>query len=131
MSACVASFLLHRYFFRPWVLDNIETGFLVIVANSYPNFLEGVIGTIILGGLGLWYKNRNGNWSSEHETPAFFNWVTIVAAAYVITQELNWYAITRENISDPYDIVASILGLVLINRILNSVGLLAYSNDVK
>ena len=125
----ISSFLLHRHFFRPWVLENYETGLLVIVVNSFPNFLEGIIGSISLSGLGLWFKNRKGTWSRESETPAFFNWIAIIAAVYVITQELNWYTITRENIADPYDVVASILGVVLINRILISVGLLAYTNN--
>ena len=99
---------------------------LVIIANSYPNFLEGIMGSIYLGGLGLWFKNRTGKWSPEHETATFFNWVTIVAALYVVTQELNWYTVTRENVYDPYDVIASILGLIVVNRVLNSVGLFAY-----
>ena len=126
IGACVATFLFHRYLFRPWVLESYEAGVLVIIANSYPNFLEGIIGSITLGGLGLWFKNRTGKWSPEHETATFFNWVTIVAALYVVTQELNWYTVTRENVYDPYDVIASILGLIVVNRVLNSVGLFAY-----
>ncbi len=84
------------------------------------------MGSITLGGLGLWFKNRRGKWSPEHETATFFNWVTIVAALYVVTQELNWYTVTRENVYDPYDVIASILGLIVVNRVLNSVGLFAY-----
>ena len=126
---CVVSFLLHRHFVRTWVLQSYDSGIFVIVVNSFPNFLEAIIGSISLSGLGLLFKNRGAEWSPEKETTAFFNWVTIVATIYVITQELNWYSITRENIFDPYDIVASILGLLIINRILNSVGLLTYTVD--
>ena len=125
IGLCISSFLLHRYFFRPWVLESYETGFLVIVVNSFPNFLEGIIGSISLSGLVLWFKTS----PPESETPAFFNWIAIIVVVYVITQELNWYTITRENIADPYDVVASILGVILINRILISVGLIAYKNN--
>jgi hypothetical protein len=129
IGVSVASFLLHRHFLRPLVLESFSSGYLVIMVNSFPNFLEGIIGTITLSGLGLWFRNRGKNPSPENETAMFFNWMTIVAVAHVISQELNWYSITRENTYDPYDVVASILGLLVINRILNSVGLLTYTVD--
>ena len=129
IGLCVASFLCHRHVLRPWVLERFEIGLFVIVVNSFPNFLEGIIGSISLGSLGLWYRNRNGNWKPDKETPTFFNRVTLIAGAYVISQELNWYTITRENTFDPYDVVASILGLFLINRIMVYLGLFAYRVD--
>lgn len=129
IGICVATFLCHRHALRPWVLDNFQTGLFVIVVNSFPNFLEGVMGSISLASLGMWFRNRNGNWDPGKETPAFFNSVTIIAAAYVIPQELNWFTLTRENTFDRYDVIASILGLVLINRIMVSCGLFAYRAD--
>ena len=126
IGGCVVTFLFHRHLFRPWILESYEEGVLDIIANSYPNFLEGIIGSITLGSLGLWFKNGAGTWSPEHETATFFNWVTIVAALYVVTQELNWFTVTRVNVYDPYDVIASVIGLIAVNRVLNSVGLFAY-----
>ena len=129
IGLCIVTFLCHRHALRPWVLDRFQTGLFVIVVNSFPNFLEGIIGSISLASLGLWCRNRNGYWQPDKETPTFFNWVTFIAAAYVIPQELNWFTITRENTFDPYDVIASILGLLLINRIMISIGLFAYRTD--
>lgn len=130
IGICIVTFLCHRHAIRPWVLDRFQSGLVVVVANSFPNFLEGIMGSISLASFGLWFKNRNGNWDPDNETPIYFNCVTVIAAAYVIPQELNWFAITRENTFDPNDVFASITSLLFINRILVSTGLFAYSAEV-
>jgi len=121
---CAVLFLVHRYLVRSWIVEQSEAGFVLIVVNSLPNFIEGIVGTMLLAGIGLSVRILSRPNKVNLESKLFFNVVTLIAAAYVITQELNWYNISRANVYDPYDIVASILGLILINRLLVFGGIL-------
>ncbi len=78
-----------------------------------------------------WFRNRGSDTSPDPnlETAALYNWVTLVAAVYVISQELLPNNINLENTVDSFDVVASWLGLVLINHFLRRVGMLSYSHD--
>ena len=121
---CTVLFLVHRYLVRSWVIEQSEAGFVLIIVNSLPNFIEGIVGTMLLAGIGLSIRILSRPNQVNLESKLFFNVVSLVAATYVITQELNWYNISRANVYDPYDIVASILGLILINRLLIFGGML-------
>ena len=120
----IVLFLLHRHFVRGWVLQRCHVRLAIIIVNSFPNFIEAIFGTINVAAIAACIAIRRNGPAQYHESAASFNWISTITAAFVVTQELNWFSVTRLNVYDPYDVVASILGLVLINRILVRTGFL-------
>ena len=49
---------------------------------------------------------------------------TFLAGVYVLSQEVKWHNLGGNNVYDPYDVVASLIGLVVINRIFSHFGFL-------
>jgi hypothetical protein len=123
-GVCAIVFLSHRYLIRPWVVAEGEVGALLVVVNSIPNLLEGIVGTMLLAGIGLSIRVMSRPNDLVIDSKRFYHVVSLIAGAYVITQETNWFNVTRPNVYDPYDLVASLLGLVIINRLLISGGML-------
>lgn len=99
-------------------------GLLLIIVNSTPNFIEGVVGPMFLAGLVLSYRVMSRPQDSTIESKQFYMNITMIAAIYVVLQETNWMNVTRPNVYDPYDLIASFLGLTLINRLLVAGGML-------
>ena len=107
---------------RPWVWKNDFHPFWEIIVNSFPNFLEALVGMLLLTGISFQLRRRYpqqlGNWKDAH----LILLSTIIAAIYVISQEFKLHNIGGNNVYDPNDVGASIFGLVLMNVLLNRLG---------
>ena len=92
---------------RKSVLENNPPGIIRKFLLSFPNFCEGIIGVLTLTMLGLYVnkrlKIRNG---------IIYLTATILAAVFVITQELKIHNLGGHNIYDPNDLIFSIVGLM-------------------
>ena len=104
-------FLLNKLYFRPWVVANESNGLLLIVTYSIPNLVEAIIGTLILTGILLqtrqYFKERIGSIRDIYIHVLALS----LASFYVISQELEFHHIGGNNVYDPYDLIASIIGL--------------------
>jgi len=114
----LAAFVLNKHFLRSWVLRRVESGPFVILVNSLPNLVEAIVGTITLAGMLMSIRSKSeslARWLTERRL--YFG-ATILAAAFVVPQDLNWINLDGNSVYDHYDMAASIIGLVTINQIL-------------
>ena len=115
----------NKFWLRPWVREHVDSSLLLIVVNSLPNFVEAVIGTVALAGIGLVLRTRFPQHLSKFSDRVIYAIATIMASIYVISQELNFHSLGGNNTYDPYDLVASVIGLVTAAMVLHTHGLLA------
>ncbi len=105
-------FIMNKLYLRPWILENETPNVLLIFTYSIPNLIEAIIGTIILTGILLQVRQYfNKKFGSIKDTYIHIIAVSI-ASIYVISQELKFHNLGGNNVYDPYDIVASIIGLI-------------------
>jgi hypothetical protein len=106
-------FFINKTYLRPWVLENNLSGLLLIFTYSIPNFIEAIIGTLILTGILLqtrqYFIQKIG---FIREIYIHLLAVTI-ASIYVISEELKFHSLGGNNVYDPYDLIASIIGLIV------------------
>jgi hypothetical protein len=127
LSALVLlAYLLNRHVIKPQVLGKTEPKAVIVLVNSFPNLAEAIIGTLILTGMGMAIRKYSTNVINRVSDSTVYLVVSLVAGLYVVTQELNWHNFRGPNVFDRYDIFASLVGLVLVNRMLNRYG---FTND--
>jgi len=106
-------FVANRFVLRPWVVERGGPEGALVVVFSVPNFVEAVMGTLVLTALGLLararYPDRLGRVSEETVQVG----ATALAGIYVLTQEFGIHDLGGANVVDPWDAVASVLGLVV------------------
>lgn len=103
----IAVFALFKII-RKSALENTSSETIRIFLLSFPNFCEGVIGVLTLTMIGLIIsKYLNIGYS------AIYLLATVIAAVYVITQELKFHNLGGKNVYDPNDLVFSIIGLLV------------------
>ncbi len=117
-------FILNKTLIRPWVLAHTDVGLLIITVNSFPNFCEAIMGSITLAGVGILIRRRFSKRFGGITDNQLFSGVLILAAIYVITQEFKLHNLGGRNVYDPFDVVASVMGLVLIYVLLNQYGMI-------
>jgi hypothetical protein len=116
------AYLLNRHFIRPLVTqDNISGAFIVII-NSLPNFVEAIVGTVLLTGMLFSLREYSNLAIFKMEDSKLFLVVFIIALIYSFLQELNWFNHRIDNVVDPFDFIASLTGLIIMNRLLNQFG---------
>ncbi|NER12006.1 hypothetical protein GWK08_01005 [Leptobacterium flavescens] len=115
---------LNKFVIRPWMLENNSPRFLVLFVNSVPNFLEAVIGTTVISGLLLFTRQRFPNSMNKFKENTLFLIAVMLAAVFVITQELKIHNLGGRNVYDPYDLIASLIGLIFIGTVLLRYGLI-------
>jgi predicted tellurium resistance membrane protein TerC len=101
---------------------------VIVLVNSFPNLVEAIIGTLILTGIGMAIRKLSTNAIHRVSNSKVYLVASLVAGLYVVTQELNWYNFRGPNVMDRYDIAASLLGLVIVNRMLSRYG---FTNDIE
>ncbi len=106
-------FVLNKFYVRPFVLDNDYPDIFQIVVLSLPNFSEAVMGTLLVTGILLQLRQFLGDKLKAFKTTYVYLTALILASIYVISQEFKFHNIGGNNVYDPYDLVASILGLAL------------------
>ncbi|MDZ7680157.1 MAG: hypothetical protein U5J63_00255 [Fodinibius sp.] len=105
-------FILNKLLIRPWLLANDVPGIFLIVTYSIPNLIEAIIGTLVLTGILLQIRQYfYHKFGSVRDTYIHLLAVSI-ASIYVIAQELTFHNLGGNNVYDPYDIVASLIGLI-------------------
>ena len=105
-------FMLNKFIIRPWAIANELPAFFIILFNSLPNFTEAVIGTIVLTELALQARKRFPNRFEKMTDTIIYLIAAAFAAIYVITQELKIHNLGGRNVYDPYDVLASIVGIL-------------------
>lgn len=105
-------FVLNKLFLRSWVLKNQFPEIFQIIVLSIPNLLEAIMGTLVLTAILMQFrqifKDRLGAINDNHISLL----AVVLAAIYVITQELKYHNLGGNNVYDHFDLVASIIGLI-------------------
>ncbi len=110
-------FVLNKLLIRPWVLD-VNLGFpSLLIVNSFPNFAEAVVGTLVVTNLILLLRLKVRALSLRLSNCRVCLLASLISGFYVISQELEIHNIGGNNVYDPNDIAASIIGLIFINII--------------
>lgn len=103
---------MNKLYLRSWILENDVHNIFQIVTYSIPNLIEAIIGTLILTGILLqarqYFNQKLGNLKDVY----IYTLAVSVASIYVISQELKFHNLGGNNVYDPYDLIASIVGLV-------------------
>ena len=98
---------------RPFVLNSTSFEWVKITFLSLPNFFEAVIGILILTGLGLYLNQRFLSKKRRIKNSLIYMVASFIAGIYVITQELKIHNLGGKNVFDWYDILFSIIGLIV------------------
>lgn len=116
------AFVINRHLIRPALWESDIPGFLSALVYSLPNLVEAINGTVLLAGMAFWLRERSYPGLSRRTDSTLFLGVFIVAAAFTVSQELNWFNYRPDNVVDPFDIVATLVGLIMMNRLFNRFG---------
>ncbi|TDF35098.1 hypothetical protein EYS14_22240 [Alteromonadaceae bacterium M269] len=111
----------NKFLLRPYILENDLAAFLQVFTLSVPNFIEAVMGTVVITGLLNLAQQRLGILKSAGEQ-AIYTLAVGLASIYVITQEFKIHNLGGRNTYDPNDVVASIIGLIFIFILLTLYG---------
>ena len=106
-------FILNKVYLRPFVLENDYPYIFQIVVLSLPNFSETVMGMIIVTGILLQLRQLFGDKSNPFKNTYVYLTTLILVSIYVISQELKLHNIGGNNVYDPFDLTASVIGLIL------------------
>ncbi len=128
--AAFIMFVLNKFFVRPFVLENDYPDILQIIVLSLPNFTEAVMGTLLLTGILLQLRHFFGDNLKSLKTTYVYLIALILASVYVISQEFTLHNIGGNNVYDPYDLVASILGLTLTYMTIRILGFIEIDETV-
>lgn len=107
----VGIYFLGKFLLRPFVLANNFPEVINIFVLSLPNLCEAVCGLLLLTNISLvsnFYLFKN-----KINVGIIYFAVGIVTSLYVILQELKIHNLGGKNVYDPYDVVFSIVGLVI------------------
>ena len=85
----LAAFVLNKHLLRSWVLQRVESGPFVILVNSLPNLVEAVVGTVTLAGMLMSLRDNSESLARWLTDRRLYFGATILAAAFVVPQELN------------------------------------------
>lgn len=98
---------------RPWVRQNDFAEAFTIILGSIPNFLEPLVGVPAVTGILFMTRHSGAKWFATLSDKSIYFLSIFLASIYVITQEFRVHSIGGNNIYDPNDVVASVLGLAL------------------
>ena len=115
-------FVMNKFYLRPWVLENELPEIFQIVVLSIPNLIEAIVGTLILTGILLQLRQHFGKTTGNIRDIYIHLMATGIAAIYVISQEFKFHNLGGNNVYDLYDVIASIIGLVLAFGLIQGLG---------
>ncbi len=119
-------FVINKFLLRPWVLANDFPRFLKITVLSLPNFIEAIFGALLISYMLLLLRSKK-IFSWPDNTVKIYFLAAFFTAMYVITQELKIHNLGGNNVYDPFDVVASIVGLIVFLTIAIKIGVVANS----
>ena len=120
--SCFLVFVLNKFALRPWITANSGSNLMVALAYSLPNFLEAVMGVILVSGILTYVRDMNKAFQQTDDV-AIYLASGLISAAYVFSQELGIHNLGGNNVYDPNDMLASLLGLVVSTGMLCCFGL--------
>ena len=115
-------FVLNKLYFRPWVVENHLSGSFMIIVFSIPNLIEAIIGTLLLTGILLQLKQSFLSKLSKIKDTFIYISAMLLSSIYVISQEFKFHNIGGNNVYDFYDLIASIIGLIMTFIIIQTFG---------
>ncbi|GAA4272530.1 hypothetical protein U6A24_09730 [Aquimarina gracilis] len=98
---------------RPYVLKNDYPEFANIFVLSFPNFCEGIIGVMTVTMISLVIHHKLGSSKISISENYIYIIATLLSAVYVLLQEFRIHNLGGNNVFDPYDVVFSIIGLII------------------
>ncbi len=109
----VVVFIINKMLLRPYVLENDFPEYLNIFVLSFPNLCEAIAGSILLVNLGLYGNQMFLKPTFRVKEHVIYKVSILVAAIYVILQEFKIHNLGGRNTYDPYDVLFSVMGLVI------------------
>lgn len=128
-GVAILVFILNKLYLRSWLLENEVPNIFLIVTFSIPNLIEAMIGTLLI--TGILYQIRqhyNAKFSSIEDFYIHIS-ALFIASIYVISQELKFHNLGGNNVYDPYDLLASVIGLLATFLIIQLFGFVERIND--
>ena len=116
-----AIFILNKFYLRPWVIKNELSTLFQIVVFSIPNLIEAILGTLVLTGI-LLHLRQYFDQIKNIKDPTIYLIAVGISSLYVISQELKFHNLGGNNVYDPYDLIASIIGLLITFAIIKKFG---------
>lgn len=116
-------FFILKIWFRPWIREQEGFEYLKLIANSFPNYVEAYLGTFTIVVFLTIAKLKNLSWIKDLSDITIYTFSTIFAGIFVITQEMKIHNLGGSNIYDFNDVVASVIGLIVIFGMLNIYGI--------
>lgn len=105
-------FIINKLGMRSYVLEHEFPNFAKTIVLSLPNMCEAILGMNMVAGLLL---------ATKLHFSSYFEWVSnrlvyllamLLTGTYVLTQEYELHNLGGNNVYDPYDVAASIIGLL-------------------
>ena len=90
-------------------MQRADSGPLVVLVNSLPNLVEAILGTILLSAILMSLRDSFESLARWLTDKWIYISATVLAAAFVVPQELNWINLGGNSVYDHYDLAASIL----------------------
>ena len=118
-------FVLNKLWIRPWMLARDVPEFIKIFVLSVPNFIEAIVGTIVVTGLLFRAQQYFNKQLGKYKDVYIYLAAVCIAALYVLTQEFKIHNLGGNNVFDPYDVIASILGLMTTFGVIYKFGFLS------
>jgi len=109
----ILSYFVIKFFVRPIVLENKDSGLAKIFVLSFPNFCEAVAGSIVTVFVLLIINKRIVKEGFRLKEKHLYLISILISGIYVLLQEFKIHNLGGLNVYDPYDVLFSILGLIV------------------
>lgn len=106
-------FFLTKLVVRPAIRGWEVPAWIEIVAYSMPNAVEAVVGMTNVAVLILLVRHRYGASWSWLTDRVVWTLTVLIAGTFVLTQEFGVHDLGGNNVTDPWDALASVLGIAL------------------
>lgn len=117
-------FLVNKFVVRPLTLHSALPRWVEVVVYSSPNLMEAIVGMTVIAVLLLLARRRYPRfraWTSELTVYAL---TAGLAGTFVLTQEFKLHDLGGRNVYDPWDAVASAVGVVVMWAVFSHFGVL-------
>ncbi len=109
----IVLFVINKLLIRPFVVERDFSAPFQIFVLSFSNFCEAIVGTMTVTYLCLVLNYRFLSPMSRVKESIIYVAATVLAGVYVILQEFKIHNLGGENVYEPYDVLFSIIGLVV------------------
>jgi len=106
-------FVLNKLYLRNEVLNSDSELLLRIIVLSLPNAVEAIMGMFIVVGLLLIARGYFDSTLKLLSDTVVYMLGLFITAIYVFSQEINLHSIGGNNTFDPFDLIASAVGLFI------------------